>query len=261
MQISALFDGTASEPLWVRNGTVPGIFGEQGSEIRNTGRFVFVQQGGMWVRAGRCAYAVSRHWGIWLPPAVVCFAYPMIDSSLVELAVPHALSRVLPSTVCVPRCQPGFCAALGEAGGAEEHQAADRDLESQLVAAMTHVPPIPERLVVTMPSYGSRLAVVCESLLRNPSKAGQLDNAAAALGVSVRTLGRLFKEELTTSAANWRRGVQIAMACCALENGIPASEVAAMLGYGAGAFSTFFRSRLGYSPREQALGRGACSRE
>jgi AraC-like DNA-binding protein len=180
----------------------------------------------------------------------------MIESGLIELAVPNTLSSVLPSIVCVPRCPPSFCATLDEAGARDKRKASDRDLESQLVSAITDVLTIPELLVVTMPSYGSRLAVVCEAVLRNPSKEGQLDKAAAALGVSVRTLGRLFKEELGTSAANWRRSVQIAMACCALDNGMPSSEVAAMLGYGAGAFSTFFRSRLGYSPREQALGRG-----
>jgi AraC-like DNA-binding protein len=255
MEISELFDGTESQQLLIRNGSVSSIFGEQGSEIRSAGRFVFVTQGGMWVRVGRCAYGVSRHWGIWLPPAVVCFAYPMIESSLVELAVPNALSSALPSTVRVPRCEPDFCAALDEAGAREKRKAPDRDLESELISAITDVPSIPEQLVVTMPSYGSRLAVVCEAVLRNPSKEGHLDKSAAALGVSVRTLGRLFKEELGTSAANWRRSVQITMACCALDNGIPASVVAAMLGYGAGAFSTFFRSRMGYSPRERALGR------
>jgi AraC-like DNA-binding protein len=256
MQISELFEGTASEPLSVRSGSVASIFGEQGSEIRSAGRFVFVSQGGVWVRVGRCAYGISRHCGIWLPPAVVCFAYPMIDASLVELAVPTALSRVLPSTVRVPRCPQSFCAALGETRASERHRAPERSLESQLVSAITDALAVPDRLVVAMPSYGSRLAVVCEAVLRNPNKVGQLDRAAAALGVSVRTLGRLFREELGTSAANWRRDVQIAMACSALENGIPAAEVAAMLGYRAGAFSTFFRSRLGYSPREQALARG-----
>jgi AraC-like DNA-binding protein len=255
MQISELCDGTVPQQLSVRNGSVPGIFGEQGSEIRSAGRFVFVSRGGMWVRVGRCAYGVSRHSGIWLPPAVVCFAYPMIDSSLVELAVPNTLSSFLPTTVCVPRCRQSLCAMLKEAGAREKLKAADLDLESQLVSAITEAS-IPDLLVVTMPSYGSRLALVCEAVLRNPSKEGQLDNAAAALGVSIRTLGRLFKDELGTSAANWRRSVQIAMACCALDNGIPASEVAIMLGYGAGAFSTFFRSRLGYSPRERAMARG-----
>jgi AraC-like DNA-binding protein len=256
MEMSELFDGTVSQQPSVRSGSVSGIFGEQGSEIRSAGRFVFVSRGGMWVRVGRCAYGVSRHWGIWLPPAVVCFAYPMIDSRLIELAVPNTLSSVLPSTVSVSRCERRFRATLEEAAAREKRLASDRDLESQLVSAMAEVPVIPEQLVVTMPSYGSRLAVVCEAVLRTPSKEGQLDKAAASLGVSIRTLSRLFREELGTSAANWRRGVQIATACCALDNRIPASEVAAMLGYGAGAFSTFFRSRLGYSPREQARARG-----
>jgi AraC-like DNA-binding protein len=256
MQISELIDGTVSQQLSVRSGSVSSIFGEQGSEIRSAGRFVFVSRGGMWVRVGRCAYAVSRHWGIWLPPAVVCFAYPMIDSSLIELAVPNTLGSVLPSTVCVPRCPQSFSTALEEAAAREKRKDSERDLEIELVSAITDVPAIPEMLVVTMPSYGSRLAVVCEAVLRNPSKEGHLESAAAALGVSIRTLGRLFREELGTSTANWRRGVQIAMACCALDNGIPASSVAATLGYGAGAFSTFFRSRLGYSPRERALSRG-----
>jgi AraC-like DNA-binding protein len=253
MQFSEIFDGSASQQIEVRNGSISSIFVERGSETRSAGRFVFVSQGGMWVRVGRCAYSVSRHWGIWLPPAVVCFVYPMIDASLIELAVPHAVSRLLPTTVCVPCCSPGLIATLGKSKERGEHDACDQELECQLISESMHTQTIPERLVVTMPSYGSRLAVVCEAVLRNPTKEGQLDKAAAALGVSVRTLGRLFRDELGTSAANWRRSVQIAIACCALENGISASEVAAMLGYGAGSFSTFFRSHMGYSPREQAL--------
>ena len=152
------------------------------------------------------------------------------------------------------------CAAFARLQNREERAAVESRADTYIASAISKVCDIPRALTVRMPPYGSRLTDVCESVLQNPDKDRQLDRAADALRVTVRTLGRLFQEELGTSAARWRRDVQIATACCALDNGTPVSEVAKKLGYGHGAFSTLFRSRLGYSPREQARCRNSYSK-
>lgn len=254
MQSPASFDEAPSQPLSIRTGSVSIILGEDERAISRAGRFIYVLQGGVWVRVGRQAYCVSRQLGIWLPPGAICMGYPVMDTVLIEVTghdghdaarspevavlQSAALSAVL-NTVCT------------NAKGQEEAILADHDLATPLAAAIAAAPEVPDALVVRLPAFDSRLGKVCEAVLRNPNKDGQLEKAAAALGVTVRTLARIFKDELGTSAARWRRDVQIAAAFCALDNGTSVAEVAARLGYGASAFSTFFRSRLGYSPREQ----------
>jgi AraC-like DNA-binding protein len=247
------FDEAASRPFSIRTGSVSVILGEQDSAIRHAGRFIYVSQGGVWVRVGRHAYCLSKQWGIWLPPGVVCLGYPVMEAELIEVAATEGQGADLSSEVTVLRGSTALCAMLTKVKGSEEATPADHDIAAPLAAAIAAAPEVPDALVVRLPAYDSRLCKVCEAVLRNPNKDGQLEKAAAALEVTVRTLARIFRDELGTSAARWRRNVQIAAAFCALDNGTSVSEVAARLGYGASAFSTFFRSRLGYSPREQRL--------
>jgi AraC-like DNA-binding protein len=248
-------------PFSIRIGSVSLILAEQESAIRQPGRFIYVAQGGVWVRVGRQAYCLSKQWGIWLPPGVVCLGYPVMDAVLIEVAAVEGPGTDLSSEVTVLRSSASLCAMLNELQNelkselkaSEEATLVDQDIATPLAAALAAAPVVPDALVINLPAYDSRLCKVCETVLRNPNKDGQLEKAAAVLEVTVRTLGRIFRDELGTSAARWRRNVQIAAAFCALDNGTSVAEVAARLGYGASAFSTFFRSKLGYSPRQQKL--------
>jgi AraC-like DNA-binding protein len=209
------------------------------------------------VRVGRHAFCVSKHWGIWLPPGVICFEHPVMPSDLLQFVTSDLESKRLSPVVIVSRCSEPVCMDFAQLRNRKEIVAVDSRVDTYIALTIANAIDIPDALIVRMPSHGSRLTDVCESVLQNPNKSAQLDKAAAALRVTVRTLGRLFQEELGTSAARWRRNVQIATACCALDNGIPVSEIAQRLGYGHGAFSTLFRSRLGYPPREHAIGQAA----
>jgi AraC-like DNA-binding protein len=253
MQTQASFEEAEFSPFSIRTGAVSLILGEPDSATRYPGRFIYVAQGGVWVRVGRHAYCLSKQWGIWLPPGVVCLAFPVMDTVLIEVAAPDGGGADLSSEVTVLRSSAALCSTLNKMKGGEEATLADHDIATPLAAAIAAAPVVPDALVINLPAYDSRLCKVCEAVLRNPNKDGQLEKAAAVLEVTVRTLGRIFRDELGTSAARWRRNVQIAAAFCALDNGTSVAEVAARLGYGASAFSTFFRSKLGYSPRQQKL--------
>ena len=260
MLIAGRIGQTTCRMRTVQAGEGLGTLAARGSEPDKAGRFVFVSSGGVWARVGRNAFCVSKHWGVWLPPGVVCFEYPVMMSDLIEVVTSDYHSQRLSADVTVSRCPEPVCAAFARLQNREERAAVESRADTYIASAISKVCDIPRALTVRMPPYGSRLTDVCESVLQNPDKDRQLDRAADALRVTVRTLGRLFQEELGTSAARWRRDVQIATACCALDNGTPVSEVAKKLGYGHGAFSTLFRSRLGYSPREQARCRNSYSK-
>jgi AraC-like DNA-binding protein len=221
---------------------------------QKAGRFIFVINGGLWIRVGRQAYCVTKRWGVWLPPEVVCFEYPVMSSEVLEFVTTTEQSAQLSADVTLAKCPDLACRAFAQWRIRGERASSEYPAFTYISLAVAEAGDFPDGLAVTMPSFGSRLTNVCDSVLQNPNKAGQLDRAATTLGVTVRTLGRLFQEELGISAARWRRNVQIATACCELDNGTRVSDVAQRLGYGHGAFSTLFRSRLGYSPRERASG-------
>jgi AraC-like DNA-binding protein len=243
---------------WRIRTVMPGdCFGAQvklDADAQKSGRFIFVITGGLWIRVGRQAFCVTKRWGVWLPPGVVCFEYPVMSSEVIEFVATTDQSAKLSADVTLSKCPEPACRAFAQWRIRGDRASTEYPVLTYISLAVTEVGEFPDGLVVRMPSFGSRLTNVCDSVLQNPNKAGQLDKAAATLRVTVRTLGRLFQEELGISAARWRRNVQIATACCELDNGTRVSEVAQRLGYGHGAFSTLFRSRLGYSPRERASG-------
>lgn len=250
---------SSSTPLtWRIRSALPGDrFGAHAKPdvaLQKAGRFIFVSNGGLWIRVGRQAFCVTRRWGVWLPPGVVCFEYPVMQSEFIEFVTTTEQSAQLSAEVTLSRCPDLACRAFAQWRIRGDRASSEYPALTYISLAVAEAGEFPDGLSVRMPSFGSRLTNVCDSVLQNPNKAGQLDRAAATLGVTVRTLGRLFQEELGISAARWRRNVQIATACCELDNGTRVSEVAQRLGYGHGAFSTLFRSRLGYSPRERATG-------
>jgi AraC-like DNA-binding protein len=217
----------------------------------NVGRFAFFDRGGAWIRSERHAYCVSKGWGIWLPPAVMSFVHLICESRVVEIPVPTEAGAALPRSVSILRCSDIFCAALGLVCAGKVDASSSDSLRLQLLQELVSQVNIPETFVVRMPSRSSRIAALCTAVLDKPCKTGQLVSAASSVGLSVRTVSRLFSEELDTTAAGWRRDVQIATALCLLDNGMQVSTVARMLGFRDSAFSTFFRDRLGYSPRER----------
>jgi AraC-like DNA-binding protein len=177
-----------------------------------------------------------------------------MQSEFIEFVTTTEQSARLSAEVTLSRCPDLACRAFAQWRIRGDRASSEYPALTYISLAVAEAGEFPEGLSVRMPSFGSCLTNVCGSVLQNPNKASQLDKAAATLGVTVRTLGRLFQEELGISAARWRRNVQIATACCELDNGTRVSEVAQRLGYGHGAFSTLFRSRLGYSPRDRATG-------
>ncbi len=105
-------------------------------------------------------------------------------------------------------------------------------------------------LRIRLPSSGDRrLEVMCRAVMDNPSLDTSFEQHSAAVGASVRTLSRLFVQELGVGFSEWRRQVQLAIAVSQLAEGRSVSTVARSLGYLPSSFSDMFHRELGASPK------------
>ena len=103
-------------------------------------------------------------------------------------------------------------------------------------------------LVIPMPR-DPRLLRVCNAILADPASRRTLDDWAGGAGASVRTLARLFDEELRVGFVAWRQRVRFHNALEAIVAGEPIALVAQRNGYrSASAFSAAFRNVMGQPP-------------
>jgi len=103
-------------------------------------------------------------------------------------------------------------------------------------------------LMIPMPR-DSRLLRLCNALLADPASRLTLDGWADTAGASIRTLARLFENELGMSFAAWRQRVRFHNALEAIIAGEPISAVARKNGYrSSSAFTAAFRKTMGEAP-------------
>jgi len=107
-----------------------------------------------------------------------------------------------------------------------------------------------EALHIPVPS-DPRLKNVCQRLLAGTSGVETLEQLAAHVGASSRTLARLFDGELQMSFVRWRQHVRLARALSQISQGRPIKVVARDAGYAnCSAFSSMFRRVLGIMPTD-----------
>jgi AraC-like DNA-binding protein len=213
------------------------------------GCFLYVRQGGVWITAGRRAYCVTQGNGIWLPPAVAHSVSTMYAADICALRIDTGLSADFAPAARVLNCSAVLIAIFS----ATQRSTIERSYAAVVALIADELRAGPEsagNFAVRMPSSGSRVAALCEALLVHPGKDMAIEDAASRTGVSCRTLSRIFTKELGASVGRWRREVQVGAAMCALVHGISVAETARVLGFTSSAFSTFFKSRIGNSPRE-----------
>lgn len=132
-------------------------------------------------------------------------------------------------------------AAERSAGDAREHCIAAL-LQDELRRAR------PMRLGVGLPA-DKRLRALCEAVLDDPTRHATLDGWAGEAGASVRTVARLFRQQLGTTFADWRQQVLLAKALSMAARKRPMSHIASELGYAsASAFSAMVRRAVGMTP-------------
>ncbi|MFK2890933.1 AraC family transcriptional regulator [Dyella flagellata] len=105
-----------------------------------------------------------------------------------------------------------------------------------------------EALHIPVPT-DPRLKNVCQRLLAGSSRVETLEQLAAHVGASSRTLARLFESELKMSFVHWRQHVRLARALSQISQGHAIKTVARDAGYAScSAFSSMFHRMLGITP-------------
>jgi len=124
-----------------------------------------------------------------------------------------------------------------------EHAAFCKVLISQIAKAS----PIPTMLAMPRDVRARRLA---ELVLARPGVAQKMQAQCREIGVSVRTMERLFHRDVGTNFDTWRRQVRLMKAVEMLVAGGRIKEVAFAVGYRqASTFVAVFRRSLGLTPK------------
>ena len=127
-----------------------------------------------------------------------------------------------------------------------ENAARERCLAALVQDELRRANPVP--LGVGLPS-DKRLLALCEAVLDDPARHSTLQGWAGEAGASVRTVARLFRQELGTTFAAWRQQVLLAKALSMAARKRPMAHIAAELGYAsASAFSAMVRRSVGVPP-------------
>ncbi|TDH39505.1 AraC family transcriptional regulator [Pseudohoeflea suaedae] len=125
-------------------------------------------------------------------------------------------------------------------------------------ALLHEIPHLPERpLGLPFPTHG-RLAALCRDFVSDPSAHTDIDDWAAAAGMSRRTFTRAFRQETGLSLSTWRQQACLLAALPRLGAGEAVTTVALDLGYDSvPAFTHMFRRMLGQPPRSYFRGQQA----
>ena len=124
--------------------------------------------------------------------------------------------------------------------------AREQGLAALLQDELARARPLP--LGVRLPA-DKRLRALCDAVLEQPARHASLSGWAREAGASVRTVARLFRQELGTTFAEWRQQVLLAKALAMAAGKRPMSHIAAELGYASpSAFSAMVRRSVGVPP-------------
>lgn len=108
-------------------------------------------------------------------------------------------------------------------------------------------------LVLPWPS-DERLLALCRQLHQHPASAPSLAQYSRQIGLSEKTLTRLFQQQTGLGFRLWRQRARLVHALPLLEEGMRATDVALACGYDSlSSFIAAFREHTGETPREFSL--------
>lgn len=210
---------------------------------------LYAVQGVMWVEIGQEALVVPPQRAVWLPAGTPHAIRMMSAVQMRNLYLRPATASPLGSRAEVFEVSPLLrqvivvMAEEGEQRSEDYRDAAHRLIVLELLAAKR------SSLRIVLPSdTDRRLEAVCRAVIDNPSQDISVEQHAEHAGASVRTLSRLFQQELGMGFAEWRRQVQLAIATSRLSEGHAINAIARSLGYLPSSFSDMFRRELGVAP-------------
>jgi AraC-like DNA-binding protein/quercetin dioxygenase-like cupin family protein len=207
-----------------------------------------------WTRRGVLGVAVAdTYWvlpptrALWLPAGVVHRTGATRDAVLCSLYIEPdrcGLDWTEPTPVGVDGLLAHLIGYLSRGDLAD-----DVRLRAEAVA-LDLLHPLPTVPIDVPRPVDERVCAVADALLADPADQRSLEAHARAVGVSRRTLTRLFVHDTGMSFDRWRTHMRLRAALPVLAEGQPVSRVAHAVGYAtASAFLAAFRRTVGTTPR------------
>jgi AraC-like DNA-binding protein/quercetin dioxygenase-like cupin family protein len=206
-----------------------------------------------WTRRGVVGVAVDdTHWvlpptrALWIPAGVVHRTGATRDAVLCSLYLE-------PDRCAVDWAEPTPIAVDGLLAHLIDHlKRDDLAVEPRLRAeavVLDLLRPLPVTPIDVPRAVDERVRAVTDALLADPADPRTLDAHARSIGVSRRTLTRLFVHDTGMSFDRWRTHMRLQAALPRLAEGQPVSRVAHAVGYATpSAFLAAFRRTVGTSP-------------
>lgn len=218
-------------------------------------QFLYAESGTMKVTTDRGAWVVPPHRAVWFPPD-----YPHQTSALSSLEMrtlyirSDACPKRAPKEPCVLSVSP-LLRELVRRATAMPMKYDEKSHDGKIIdLLLDEINWSPADAIVMPTLKDARLLTIEQALSSNPGDGRTLEQWAAYVGASARTLARLFLKETRMSFRCWRDQFRALAVLPELTNGSAITTLALEFGYETpSAFAAMFRRVMGVTPRQYLI--------
>lgn len=211
---------------------------------------IYATHGVMEVSVGQSFWLIPPQFAIWIPARTMHRIRMPGAVSMRTLYLRRGLAPKLPPTCTVLHVTPLLRELILETvriGQLRTRNRLHQALRDLVVFHLEAASPVPTFL--TMPQ-DPRALTVAQALISNQAHSPSLQALCAGAGASVRTIERMFRREVGTDFATWRRQARLMKAVELLAGGSSVKQVAFAIGYRQpSAFVEMFRRAFAATPK------------
>lgn len=213
-------------------------------------QLVYATEGVMWVHTAQGDWVVPPNRAVWVP-AGIHHAIEMSATVFVQtLYFADGMAGDLPDRCCAINVSPLLRELIRHAitlGHLDRNVAEHARMIAFLLDQLRVMPAMPLQLPLPTDDRAKHAA---EWLRAHPDDPGPIKQMAQRVGVSARTLERLFLTETGMTFRQWRQQLRLLHGMRLLAEGRPVTSVALDVGYDSpSAFIAMFKRTLGVTPR------------
>jgi AraC-like DNA-binding protein/mannose-6-phosphate isomerase-like protein (cupin superfamily) len=242
--------GASSKPMAAMEANY--LDGEStGKHAHSREQLLFAIEGVMLVESAVGAWVVPPNRALWIEAGV---AHNVTMSGNVKMRTVYVDSEKfepLPQTTCVINVSPllrELIVAATQVPLDYEENSRDGRVMRLLLDEIETCEVLP--LHLPMPAE-PRISALCHALIDNPADTMTAEQWAARLGISAKTIHRLFLQETGMNFARWRQQARLFSALTRIAHGEKIIDIALCCGYASqSAFSVMFRKHFGCAPSE-----------
>lgn len=220
-------------------------------------QLIYAIRGLMEVSSGKGMWLIPPHFALWIPAQTIHKIRMPRTVSMRTLYFRPGLVPFTPAGGSVLHVTPLLRELIVESariGRLRARNVQERALRDLIIVQLKKSSPVPT--FITLPTEARALSVA-RTVLSNPALSKTLSVLCTDVGVSIRTVQRIFKKEVGINFESWRSQVRLTKAVELMIAGSSVKEVAFAVGYHqASPFVEVFRRTFGTTPKAWILGLG-----